>query len=100
MTLAELPLTPQNRAFSATIAGSLYKIAVIWRAGCWCLDLSNSSDTLIIGSIPLVTGADLLEQYAYLGLGFALFVVCDSDGQDYPTENDLGISSHLVIRTE
>lgn len=100
MNLTELPLTPQNRAFSATIAGALYKIVIIWRAGCWYMDLSDSSDSLIAGSIPLVTGADLLEQYAYLGLGFALFVVCDADGQDYPTENDLGISSHLIIRTE
>ena len=100
MTLTELPLTPQNRAFSATIAGTLYKVTVIWRAGCWYMDLSDSSDTLIAGSIPLVTGADLLEQYAYLSLGFSLFVVCDADGQDYPTENDLGIGSHLIIATE
>lgn len=100
MNITEIPLVPQNQAFSITLADTLYKVTVIWRAGCWYMDLSDSSDTLIIGSIPLVTGADLLEQYTYLGLGFALFVVCDADGQDYPTENDLGISSHLIIRTE
>lgn len=100
MNITEIPLVPQNQAFSITLAGALYKVAIIWRAGCWYMDLSDSSNSLIAGSIPLVTGADLLEQYAYLGLGFSLFVVCDADGQDYPTENDLGIGSHLIIATE
>ncbi|QAB30889.1 phage baseplate plug family protein [Pantoea ananatis] len=100
MTITEMPLQPQNQSFSTTIAGNLYKVSVIWRAACWYLDLSDSSGTLIAGSIPLVSGADLLGAYAYLNLGFSLFVVCDAEGQDYPTENDLGIRSHLFIRTE
>ncbi|WP_405423759.1 phage baseplate plug protein [Pantoea stewartii] len=100
MTIIEMPLQPQNQAFSTTIAGNIWKITVMWRAGCWYLDLNDSTGSLIAGGIPLVTGADLLEQYAYLNLGFSLFVVCDADGQDYPTENDLGIGSHLFIRTE
>jgi len=100
MMITEMPLQPQNQTFSTTIASSLYKVTVIWRAVCWYLDLSDSTGTLIAGSIPLVTGADLLAQYAYLNLGFSLFVVCDADEQDYPTENDLGIRSHLFIRTE
>jgi len=100
MTITEMPLQPQNQTFSTTIAGSLYKVTVIWRAGCWYLDLNDSTGALIAGGIPLVTGADLLAQYAYLNLGFSLFVVCDADDQDYPDENDLGICSHLFIRTE
>jgi len=100
MTISEMPLQPQNQAFSITIAGNIFKVSVIWREACWYMDLSDSTGTLIAGSIPLVTGADLLAQYAYLNLGFSLFVVCDADGQDYPTENDLGIGSHLFIRTE
>lgn len=100
MTITEVPLKPQNQAFSITIARNIYKVSVIWREACWYMDLSDGSGTLIAGSIPLVSGADLLEQYAYLHLGFSLFVVCDADGQDYPTENDLGIRSHLFIRTE
>ncbi|MCK0552644.1 hypothetical protein KFO32_06075 [Pantoea ananatis] len=100
MTITEMPLQPQNQTFSTTIEGSLFKVTVIWRAGCWYLDLSDSTGSLIAGGIPLVTGADLLAQYAYLNLGFSLFVVCDADDQDYPGENDLGIRSHLFIRTE
>ena len=100
MTYTELPLQPQNQSLSATIGDTIFKIKVIWRDGCWYLDLSDSSDSLIAGSIPLVTGANLLAQYAHLSLGFSLFVICDADGQDYPTEDDLGIGSHLIIVTE
>lgn len=100
MTYTELPLQPQNQSLSATIAESIYKIQMIWRSGCWYLDLSDSSDSLIAGSIPLVTGANLLAQYTYLDLGFSLYVICDADGQEYPTEDDLGIGSHLIIATE
>lgn len=100
MTLSELPLQPQNQSFSATISGSVYKFRVIWRGGCWYLDLSDSNDSLIVGSMPLVTGSDLLGQYAHLGLGFSLFIVCNDDAQSCPTEYDLGTGSHLIVRTE
>ncbi|EHK8616480.1 hypothetical protein KCD24_004121, partial [Salmonella enterica subsp. enterica serovar Mississippi] len=50
--------------------------------------------------IPLVTGADLLAQYAYMGLGFKLVVMCDDSTQDYPTKTDLGGRSHLLVLTE
>lgn len=45
-------------------------------------------------------GADLLAQYAYMGLGFKLVVVCDDSTQDYPTKTDLGGRSHLLLSTE
>lgn len=38
----------------------------------------DSGGADLIKGIPLITGADLLAQYAYLGLGFALCVGCDN----------------------
>lgn len=100
MTITEIPLQPQNQTFTTTIAGTIFKMTIIWRADYWYLDMYSAGGALVVGSIPLVTGCDLLGQYAYLNLGFSLFVVCDAQGQDYPTENDLGSVSHLLIRTE
>lgn len=100
MTITEIPLQPQNQTFSTTIAGTIFKMTVIWRVECWFIDIYSSDGTLIVGGIPMVTGADLLGQYSYLNLGFSLFVVCSVQGQDYPTENDLGTGSHLLIKTE
>ncbi|MEA5104677.1 phage baseplate plug protein [Pantoea sp. S18] len=100
MTISEIPLQPQNQTFTTTIAGTIYKMTVVWRDSCWFLDIYSADSVMLIGGIPLVTGSDLLSQFSYLGLGFSLFVVCDTDGQDYPTQDDLGIASHLMVYVE
>ncbi|QPF11482.1 hypothetical protein IMO34_15330 [Raoultella terrigena] len=75
-------------------------MAVTWRAAFWCLDIMDSSGGDLIKGVPLITGADLLAQYDYLGLGFSLYVDCDNPANENPTETDLGIYSHLYAVTE
>ena len=100
MSVTEIPLSPDSQTFSTTLNGTQYQMRVVWRGSCWFLDLMDSSDTLLIGGIPLITGADLLAQYRYLGLGFSLYVNCDDPANDNPTQTDLGIKSHLYAVTE
>ncbi|EJD3719794.1 hypothetical protein ABRO35_005221 [Salmonella enterica subsp. enterica serovar Lattenkamp] len=100
MAVTEIPLSPDNQTFTITLAGTEYQIRALWRGAFWVIDLMDSTGALIIGSIPLVTGADLLAQYGYLNLGFSLYVVCDDPRYEYPTETDLGIRSHLYAKTE
>jgi hypothetical protein len=73
-------------------------MAVTWRAAFWCLDIMDSSGGDLIKGVPLITGADLLAQYRYLGLA-SLYVGCD-DPANETTEADLGINSHLYAVTE
>ncbi|ENS4778499.1 TPA: hypothetical protein PFT73_002138 [Klebsiella pneumoniae] len=73
---------------------------VVWRGVCWFLDLMDSTGSDLIKGIPLITGADLLAQYRFLGLGFSLYVVCDDPASENPTQFDLGINSHLYAKTE
>ncbi|MFG1172166.1 phage baseplate plug protein [Erwiniaceae bacterium CAU 1747] len=100
MNMSEIPLTPDNQSFSITISEFTYKAAIAWRETCWFMDLMDNTGSLLIGSIPLVTGVNLLSQYQALGLGFSLIVLCDAEGQEYPTKTDLGIGSHLYVVTE
>lgn len=100
MAINEIPISPDNQQFSYAVNGLSYQFRFIWRGTFWVIDISDSKGELIIGGIPMIPGADLLEQHAHLGLGFALLVQCDDPGQDYPTENDIGLSSHLYIITE
>ncbi|EMM0382369.1 hypothetical protein RI820_004879 [Pluralibacter gergoviae] len=100
METTEIGFTPDNQAFSIVIAGVSYQMRAVWRGIFWALDVMDGSGALLIGGIPLIPGADLLEQYKYLKLGFSLFVICDVEGQEYPTQDDLGISSHLYAVTE
>lgn len=100
MAIQEIPLTADNQQFSINIAGATYRISITWRDVYWIMDLQNDRAEPVISGIPLVTGADLLAQYSYMGLGFKLVVACDASAQDYPTKTDLGGRSHLLISTE
>lgn len=86
MALSEIPLSPNSQSFNITLAGVDYQMRVVWRGVCWFLDLMDSAGNLIIGGIPLITGADLLEQYAYLNFGFSLYVLCDDPASENPTQ--------------
>lgn len=99
MAISEIPLSADNQQFAITIAGTAYRMRLVWRDSFWCLDLLNSDQTPIAISLPLLMGGDLLEQYAHLGLGFSLYVGTDVAGQE-PTKTDLGFYSHLYIVTE
>jgi len=100
MAVSEIPLAPENQAFSIAIAGTTFQMSVIWRAEFWCLDLMDGSGAMIIAGIPMITGYDLLTQYRHLNLGFSLYVICDVEGQENPTQSDLGTTSHLYAVTE
>lgn len=99
MTISEIPLSADNQQFAITIAGTAYRMRLVWRESFWCLDLLNSDQSPVVLSLPLFTGADLLGQYAYMDLGFSLYIGTDVAGQE-PTKTDLGFYSHLYIVTE
>lgn len=100
MNLVEIPLTANNQSFSVTINNVDYQMSVIWRETFWALDINDANAQPLALSLPLITGADLLAQYAYLNLGFSLIVLCDKAGQEDPTKDDLGTYSHLYVFTE
>lgn len=100
MAISEIPLSPENQQFSISLADQNFRMSVTWRAVFWCLDIMDSSGASLIKGIPLITGADLLAQYSYPGLGFSLYVGCDDPANENPTETDLGINSHLYVVTE
>lgn len=67
----------------------------------WVLTLSNSSGTLILDSIPFVTGntpaGNILGQYAYLKVGSAYILnVSSVSSPDYPNNLDLGTDFVLL----
>jgi len=100
MAVSEIPLSPENQAFSISLAGQSFQMAITWRAVFWCLDIMDSTGADLIKGIPLITGADLLAQYKHLDLGFSLYVGCDNPANENPNESDIGINSHLYALTE
>lgn len=94
----EIPLSPKAVVFDISLAGNDYNMRIVWNpiSLCWVLDIADSGDVPILQGVPLITGADLLAQYAYLGLSGGLVVTVDT-GVGVPTFEGLGESGHLYF---
>lgn len=87
--------------FTISLAGVTYNMVLQWngQGSFWGLDIADQNNVPIIQGLPLVTGIDLLEQYAYLGIGGQLIVTTDFDTGAPPTSSNLGSQSHLYFVT-
>lgn len=99
-----IPLANVPQEFFITLANRELKIISKWNdaeEGGWVIDIfDGETDASIVANIPLVTGADLLEQYEYLGLNGKLIVFTDGDETAAPTLENLGVESNLYFQTE
>lgn len=98
-TVYEVPLSANPQAFAISLAGVTYGLTVRWNAAAasWTLSIADANGNPILGGLPLVTGADLLGQYGYLGIGGSLVVQTDHDTDALPTIDNLGAESHLYF---
>jgi hypothetical protein len=101
MTSFEIPLVSVPQTLSISLANVVYNLTVKWNdaAECWVLDIADQNSNNILTGVPLVTGADLLAQYAYLGLGGSLYASTDHDLTAPPTFTNLGDTGHLYFVT-
>lgn len=102
MTPFEIPTKPQAERFRITLGGVEREIATRWnsRGGFWVIDISDSDGERILSGIPLVTGADLLGQFAYAEIGGGMIVQTDHDTDSVPTFENLGSTGHLYFLVE
>jgi hypothetical protein len=68
-------------------------------SGWWQLSIANAQNTVLVASLPLVTGyypaANILAQYGYLGVGSAFLLNTGASSNDYPGVTDLSNFSLL-----
>lgn len=100
-TAFEVPTGPQQQTQLLSLNGIVYRLTTTWcdPASVWILDIDDSIGNTILHGIPLVTGANLLEQYAYLGIGGggALIVQSSNDPTLVPSFSTLGSTGHLYF---
>ena len=99
----EIPLSGANQTLAIVLNGVSYIIRLIFcqttdSQACWLLDINDQNDNPIVCGIPLVTVADMLEQYAYLNFGFILYCFTDGNLSANPTFSNLGTTSHLQFQ--
>jgi len=99
-----IPLTndPNNTLkFAITIGTTSYTLSLFLAyntvAGYWTMTISDAkTSTVLLSSIPLLTGCNLLKQYAYMELGEAYIVNIDNNSNDSPNNTNLGTA--FVLR--
>lgn len=129
MTPYLVPLKPYAQQFTISLSGITYTLTLNFRAlpewtetgndegivetggnsipfsidtddGGWVLDIGDANNNPIVQGIPLVTGADLLAKYGYLGFIGQLWVQSLSGNPDTtPTYANLGTNGMLFYVT-
>lgn len=97
--LFTIPLSNVPQTFNITLAGEQFVMTSKWNEfDGWVIDLYSgvSGDPLVM-DIPLVVGADLFEQYGYLGLPGQAIVYTEGDQYAEPTLENLGTMSNLYL---
>jgi hypothetical protein len=97
-TVYEIPTGGGALFYNIALAGTTYQFVFQYRdapaawagGGGWVLDINDTGGNPILCGIPLVTGADLLAQYAYLAFGGQLWVTTDGAPDAVPTYLNLG----------
>lgn len=95
----EVPLTPTPQKLSIKLAGTTYQMGVLWNfsASCWMISLADENGVPILSSVPMVLGANLLEQFDYLEIGGSLVAQVDSDTGIPPDFTNLGSEGRLLF---
>lgn len=99
MSTFEIPTIPEPQRFSIKLGGKTYIVDVRWNryASCWQADIADVNDNPVLDGVMLVTGADLLGQFEYLGFGGLLTASTDHDADAVPTFTNLGSEGHLYF---
>lgn len=100
-----IPLQPARpQTFRVTLQSIEYTFKLTWNAVAqiWILDIYDAAGTTpIIQGIPLVTGTDLLGQFAYLPVAAHAVLMALSIGPGIPldqppTFGNLGVDGQLI----
>lgn len=99
----KIPLTPTPQRFTVSLSGVDYILTVQWRQaseGGWFMDIADINNDPIVSGIPLVTGANLLEQYKHLGFTGRIWVQTANNPDAVPTFDNLGTEAFAFWVTD
>ena len=94
----EIPLIAAPQTFTLVIDTVPYRFRLRYcdtPMGGWILDIYDQFLNPLACGLPLVTGSDLMEQLAYVGIAGSAYVATDGAWPVTPTHDNLGTGSHL-----
>lgn len=98
-SIVTVPLIAKPQTLVVSLGGVVYNLTCRWNrvSQSWTLDIADSAANPLINGIPLITGADLLAQYAYKGIGGKLIVQSSDNPDAVPTFTNLGANGNLYF---
>lgn len=101
MNIYKIPLDGVNQIFDIDLAGTAYKMRLYFNSAmdCWIFDLMDNDGNNITQHQPLISGVNILDQYAYLNIKGIFVVYTEGDANAIPNEDDLGDISNLYFIT-
>lgn len=96
----EFPLRPEAQQMTIELASVLYTVRFGWcdtPDGGWFMDLGTYEGAPLIQGLPLTAGEDVLQQFAYLGIGGEIRVETDGNSLVEPTYGDLGSNGKVLF---
>lgn len=96
----EIPTKPFPQRLTVSFNGIEYILTLYYidcTTGGWIMDIADANGGDLVCGIPLVTGANLLDQYDYLAFGVVLITSTDGAFLETPTYDNLGTVSHLWL---
>lgn len=102
-----IPTQPGLQIFSVTLANVPYNVRIMWNEVAnppfYAIDIATmngaafADGSTLLAGLPLLTGVDVLGQFAYLGIGGKLLVLTDRDTGEDSTYDGLGTTSRLYF---
>jgi hypothetical protein len=101
MPAYEIPLTGNAQKLNISLGANNYWLTFVWNtnSGNWNLDIADTNQAPLAQGLPVITGLDLLKQYAHLGIPGSLVVQTDSSPDVVPTYDNLGTDGHVYFVT-
>lgn len=96
----EIPLEASPQVFTIPLGVTEYQLRLSWcdPSACWLLDIALGDDQApVVSGLPVITGTDILGQFAYLGIGGRLVAQTVGDEQAVPTFTNLGQTGKLFF---
>jgi hypothetical protein len=102
MSTSEIPLFPRPQIVEVDLGAATVRLRLTWCSsdeGSWVMDILDLNNVYLLSGIPLITGADLLSQFAYLGISGQLWCTTLGNSSIPPTFSNLGTEGKLLYVT-
>lgn len=86
-----------RNAINTNNSGNQMSLAWNPQSSNWIANIADSTGNPLVNGVPLVTGANLVEQFGHLGFSGQLRTATDNAGDVPPTFNNLGTTGHMYF---